>query len=261
MVQDIVNHRVDGQVEAMTIGSEEPDADAYRVWERPEPTSRPAPSPLSRARIVGAAIAIADREGLAGVSLRKVGAALDAGAMRLYGYLSTKDELLELMVDAVYGEMASAGPVDADWRAAIRTIARRTWRAAREHPWFTALLGGRPHIGPNALAHLEASFAALSGTRGLEDIDVAMQALRTINAYVIGAIQTEASELRAELESGMTEAEWQTATGPYIERMLATGRFPNLAQVVRDAAHLPADVVFDQGLDWVLDGIAARLPR
>jgi AcrR family transcriptional regulator len=78
------------------------------VWERPEPLTRPAPAPLSRELIVRAAIAIADDDGLAAVSVRKVAAALDAGPMRLYGYLSTKDELLELMVDAVYGEIMSA---------------------------------------------------------------------------------------------------------------------------------------------------------
>jgi len=238
---------------------QKPDApEVPLVWERPEPVNRPAPGPLSRDRIVRAAIAIADKEGLASVSLRKVGASLDAGPMRLYGYLSTKEELLELMVDAVYGEMAAAGPIDGDWRGALRALAHRTRRAAQEHKWFVDLLGGRPHIGPCALAHLEAWFAALGDTPGFENIDVAMQAVWTVNAYVIGAIRSEASEMRAELESAMNETEWHTATGPYILRMIATGRFPNLAKVVRDAAHPSADIAFDQGLDCVLDGIAVR---
>ena len=230
------------------------------VWERPEPESRPVPTPLSRDRIVRAAITIADEEGLASVSLRKVAASLDAGPMRLYGYLSNKDELFELMVDAVYGEMMSTGPIDEDWRGALRTIAHRTRQTAREHRWFIDLLGGRPNIGPNALEHLEASFSTLSGTPGFEDIDDVMQAIWTVNAYVIGAIRSEASELQAELQSGMNQTEWQTATGPYIYRMIATGRFPALAKVVQDATH-PPHVVFDEGLDCVLDGIAARLPR
>lgn len=174
-----------------------------------------SPSPLSRERIARAAIEIADKDGLASVSLRKVAASLDAGPMRLYGYLSSKEELL----------------------------------------------GSRPHLGPNALVHLEEAFATLGDTPGFEDIDVAMQALRIVNAYVIGAIRIEASELRAELESGMNETEWQTAPGPYMQRMIATGRFPNLARVVQEATHPSADVEFDRGLDRVLDGIAARLPR
>lgn len=231
------------------------------VWERPEPAPRPAPGPLSRERIVRAAIALADKEGLEAVSLRKVGAALNAGPMRLYGYLSTKEELLELMVDEVYGELVSAGPLRGGWREALRTMAHRTRQAAGAHKWFVELLGGRPHLGPNALAQLEASLAALSGAPGFEDIDAVMQAVGTVNAYVIGAIRSEQSELRARLESGMDEAQWQTATGPYIHRMIATGRFPTLARVVRDARHPSFDVVFDKGLDYVLDGIAAQLTR
>jgi AcrR family transcriptional regulator len=212
-------------------------------------------------RIVRAAIAIADAEGLASVSLRKVGAALEAGPMRLYNYVSTKEELLELMVDAVYGEMSSAGPIRGDWREALRSIAHRTRRAAGEHKWFFDLLGGRPHLGPNALAYLEASLAALSDTPGFEDIDAVMRAVRTVNAYVVGSIRIEASELRAELESGMDKTGWQLATWPYIQRVIATRRFPTIAKVVRDAAHPSPDVVFDQGLDCVLDGIAARISR
>ncbi|RKH50208.1 TetR/AcrR family transcriptional regulator [Corallococcus llansteffanensis] len=231
------------------------------VWERPEPDRRPAPAPLSRERIVQAAIEIADKEGLDSVSLRKVGAALDAGPMRLYGYVATKEELLGLLVDEVYGEMNAEGRIRGDWRKALRALAHRTRRAAREHSWFIDLLGSRPHLGPNALAHLEASLAALSDTPGFEDIDTVMLAVGTVNAYVIGAIRTEASELRAELQSGRSKAEWQTETAPYIQRMLATGDFPTLARVVRDASHPSLDIVFDKGLDCVLDGIAARLAR
>lgn len=229
------------------------------VWERPEPMTRPALVPLTREVIVRAAIAIADDDGLVAVSVRKVAAALDAGPMRLYGYVSAKDELLELMVDAVYGEMMSAEPIDPDWREGVRALARRVRSAAGKHPWFVELLGGRPHQGPNALGYLEALFAALDTAPGVENIDSLMRAARTINAYTIGALRNEANEWRAELDTGMDKTGWQTANGPYIFRMIATGRFPHLANVVRDATHPPADEVFEQGLDTVLDGIAALL--
>lgn len=236
-------------------------SDTTPVWERPEPTNRPAPEPLSRERIVRAAIALADQEGLASVSLRKIGAFLDAGPMRLYGYVATKEELLELMVDAVYGEIVSAGPIDDHWRAALRSMAQRIRQAAQAHRWFVDLLGGRPHLGPNALAYLDASLAVLCATPGFEDIDVVIQASWTINAYVLGAIRGEASEQRAELASAMSKTEWQTNMGPYLQRMIATGRFPHLDKMIHDGTHLSADVIFDRGLDCVLDGIAARLPR
>ena len=89
------------------------------VWERPEPPDRPVPASLSRERIVRAAIRLADADGLAAVSLRKVAAALDVGPMRLYGYITTKEELLELMVDAVYAEIRPAGD---GWREALSVV-------------------------------------------------------------------------------------------------------------------------------------------
>ncbi|HUR02183.1 MAG TPA: TetR/AcrR family transcriptional regulator C-terminal domain-containing protein [Nonomuraea sp.] len=245
----------------MTVGRDAADEEPTLVWERPEPPSRPAPSPLSRDRIVHAAIELADTDGLGSVSLRKVATALDAGPMRLYGYLSTKDELLDLMVDTVYGEIAPPTPGGDDWRAALRALAHRTRQAAHRHEWFTELLGGRPHIGPNALAYLEASFAALDQASGFDDIDAVMQAVGAMNAYVIGAVRSEIAELRAERATSTNEQQWQTAHGPYMSRMLATGRYPTLVKVLRDATHPDADTNFDAGLDYLLDGIATHLSR
>lgn len=229
------------------------------VWERPEPAGRPVPSPLSRDRIVRAAIDLADAGGLAEVSLRKVAAALDAGPMRLYGYVDTKEELFDLMVDAVYAEITPAEPAGHDWRATLRTLARRMRQAAHRHEWFADLLGGRPHIGPGALAHLEATMAALNGAPGFDDINAVMRAAGTVHAYILGALRTEITERRAERASGMTEPQWQAASGPYISRILATGRYPTLAELIRDATQPDADTTFDIGLDCVLDGIATRL--
>src|SRR5207249_11394109 len=115
-----------------------------------------------RGRCVRGAIGLADAEGLEGFSRRRVGAAVEAGPIRLYGYLSTKDELLDLMVDAVYDEILPPQPPEppADWRAAVRAIALRTRDAARRHEWFADLLGGRPHLGPRALAYQETVLAA-----------------------------------------------------------------------------------------------------
>jgi hypothetical protein len=181
--------------------------------------------------------------------------------MRLYGYMSTKEELLELMVDAVYGEIVTGKPRSGDWRRALRSIALAKRRAAQRHLWLVDLLGGRHHQGPNALAYLESVLGALSAAPGFEDIDAVMLAARTVDAYMLGAIQRELGELRAERESGMNKAAWNAATGPYRKRMIATGKFPTISRVERDATHrsLDFDVVFEQGLEWVLDGIAGRL--
>ncbi len=131
--------------------------------------------------------------------------------------------------------------------------------AAAAHPWFAELIGGRPTLGPGALAHLETTLGALGSAAGFKDIDDALQAFDTLNAYVIGAIQSEHSTVRAEAQSGMDPNEWQAASRPYLERLIATGEHPILEKVVREATHPRPEVVFDRGLDCVLDGIQARL--
>ncbi|MET7289015.1 TetR/AcrR family transcriptional regulator [Streptomyces sp. NPDC005573] len=225
------------------------------VWDRPEPPDRPVP--LDRERIVAAAIALADEGGLAAVSVRKVAARLNAGPMRLYGYLSTKEELFDLMVDEVNGEiLPEERPVD--WREALRVLSRRTREAALRHEWLADLLGGRPSLGPNGLAVTEAKLAALDG---LADIDTVMRAVETVSAYVIGAIRREVANLRAERASGLSELDWQRASGPHVMNMLATGLFPALAKAVHDGTDVDAGTAFATGLDWVLDAVAAKVAR
>ncbi|MFM9614926.1 TetR/AcrR family transcriptional regulator [Streptomyces niveiscabiei] len=281
------------------------------VWDRPEPPSRPVP--LDRDRIVTAAIALADEGGLDAVSLRKVAARLNAGPMRLYGYIATKEELYDLMVDAVHAEIvpgvgtgagaeteagvevgaesgagtgagaetaarakSAAGPKteagvggDAetsadphqppgDWREALRTLAHRTRRTTLRHEWLADLLGGRPTLGPHGLAVTEAKLAALDGHT---DIDTALRAVETVSAYVTGALRREIAHLRAERATGLTDADWQRASGPHVMNMLATGRFPALAKAVHDGTEADAETTFATGLDWVLDAIATHLTR
>lgn len=231
-------------------------ADSPLVWERPEPPERRAPSPLSRERIVQAAITLADAEGLEAVSLRKVAAALDAGPMRLYRYVDTKEELLELMVDAVYGEIAA--PAGSTWTDVLRSIANGIRDAALRHEWFTDLLGGRPHFGPATLAHTEASLAALQAA-GIDDLDTVMGLIEALDLYLIGAVRKEVTERRAERATGQDEQEWQATTFRYLSRMFATGQYPTLEGAIRDARHRTAAEVFEVGLGYLLDGMSNRL--
>ncbi len=205
---------------------------------------------------------LADRDGLESVSLRNVAKALNAGPMRLYGHVGTKDEMLDLMVDQIYRELLAAGPISKrSWRKGLREIARRMRAAARAHGWFVELIPGRHRVGPHALAFTEASLAAVREEAGFKSIDCAAQALRVLTAYVIGALQGEVGELRAEKQTGMTEAEWRNSHYPYLQRTLESGRFPMIAKLIQEAKHGTPDVEFDQGLECVLDGIALRLLR
>ncbi|MFF1544328.1 TetR/AcrR family transcriptional regulator [Streptomyces sp. NPDC058291] len=225
------------------------------VWDRPEPPPRPVP--LDRERIVAAAVALADEGGLDAVSLRKVAARLNAGPMRLYGYISTKEELFDLMVDEVQAEILPEER-PGDWREALGVLACRTRQAVLRHEWLGDLLGGRPTLGPNGLAVTEAKLAALDG---LADVDTVMRAVETVSAYVAGAVRREIANLRAERATGLSKRDWQRASGPHVTRMLATGRFPALSKAVHDATDVDAEASFATGLDWVLDAVAAKLAQ
>lgn len=201
------------------------------IWERPEPRGRTV-APVDRRRIVAAAIALADAEGLSGLSMRKVAAALQVSPMRLYGYVATKDELLDLMVDAVYGEIAAGLGDHPEREEALLVIAVTTRECALRHEWFVELIGGRPPLGPNALTVMEATAAALDRALGPDGADRIMAALGVYNAYLVGAVRNEVTELRLNRESGTEETQWQASVGAYLGRQLETGRYPTTARIL-----------------------------
>ena len=229
------------------------------VWERPEPRPRAAPVPLSRAKIAGTAIRIADEHGLDGLSVRKIAKELGVGPMRLYDYVINRSELLDLMVDAVYAQIAEAGP-QSGWRATVLANVHRTREVALEHEWFADLLGARPHLGPHAFAVGESTAAALSQAPGVRDIGDLQRALGALNAFIAGALRREITERRTARSTGTDLAAWQAALGPYVTRMLETGRYPTVARLVIDGAHLDADETFHHNLITILDGITGH-PR
>jgi AcrR family transcriptional regulator len=230
------------------------------VWERPEPQPRAAPVPLSRTKIAAAAIRLADAHGLDGLSVRKIAKELGVGPMRLYDYVTNRSELLDLMVDVVYARIAAVGR-HSGWRATVQAIANATRDAALDHEWFSDLLGGRPHLGPHALAVGEATAAALSRAPGGRGIDDLQRALGAFNAFIIGALRSEITERRTARSTGTDEAAWQASLGPYLTRMLETGRYPTVARLVIDGAHLDARETFNHNLSTVLDGITSRRRR
>jgi AcrR family transcriptional regulator len=235
------------------------------IWERPEPDERRASTPLTRAQVVASAVRLADAEGLAAVSIRHVAAALGVRPMRLYSHMSGKDDLLELMIDAVYaeighqagiGDSGRAVPVpDGAWRSQVRTLAHATRDTVRRHPWAIDLLGGRPHLGPHTLDVAEATAAALARAPGLDDPRALRVAVGALNSYLLGALRREVGELRAGESSGLDTTQWQAALGPYLSRQLATGRLPTIEMMVR-APDPDAGAAFETELALVLDSLA-----
>ncbi|WP_067806396.1 TetR/AcrR family transcriptional regulator [Nocardia beijingensis] len=232
------------------------DKDQVSVWERIE---RPTPAPratLTPRRIAEVAVAVADAEGLDAVTMRRLATELGVAPMAAYRYVTGKDELLELMVDFVYGELDLPDSEDG-WRATVRSVALRIREILVTHPWVTRVPCGAPT--PNQLAATEAVLVALDG---LElDVDTAMAVFSTVTAYVHGAVDSEvrlSQTLR--LRGWSTRAEARAGLATQMTWLLNTGRYPMYARYIHDAARKD-DVQwqFQIGLDAVLDGIAARL--
>jgi AcrR family transcriptional regulator len=239
------------------------NAQGYEViWTRPERAGKgPAPS-HSRAEITAAAIALADSEGIDAVSMRKVAAKLGAGTGTLYRYLSRKDDLLDLMIDAVEGEDGGPAPLSGDWRQDLRAFARRARSIIHRHPWVAVLAAGRPTLGPNGLRLAEHTLDSIAELR--LTIDDMLVSLETLQAFVRGYTLGELAEQEAIRRSGLDRDQWMTAHAPYLQKIIADGQHPLVARVVLDAESPHADPRdergFELGLERILDGLSANLP-
>lgn len=243
--------------------NEEQDAPYSVIWARPERAAKgPAPS-LSRAQIAAVAITLADAEGIEAVSMRRLARELGVAATSLYGYVRRKDELYDLMIDAVYGEDGDPPPPSGDWRNDVRGFAHRLRALILRHPWLATLAAGQPTMGPNSLARTEHILTVLDGL-GL-DIDTMTTIVGTVTAYVRGYAIGELAEEEARRRSGLDTHQWMRARGPYVRKIIESGRYPMMTRVVREAKgpHDPdaAEHGFRTGLEQILDGIASHLPR
>lgn len=229
------------------------------VWarERREPEQ---PS-LSRESIVREAVAMLDADGVEALSMRKLGARLNAGATSLYRHVATKDELMELAVDEVAAEIRVPAGADPDWRAAVAEAAQSFRATALRHPWVSSVMGqaGLVYLGPNLMSFSE-RLAALFTSAGFPEPD---QAISTLLAYTLGMSTTEAAWLTTVARSGQTEAEFIDRLMPAAQEA-AAGHANLAASYAESAPRDPArdrDAKFAYGLDVVLDGLALRLPR
>ncbi|GAA3649539.1 TetR/AcrR family transcriptional regulator C-terminal domain-containing protein [Nonomuraea antimicrobica] len=229
------------------------------VWARPRPRRKEQPA-LSREQIVAAALELLDTEGIDALSMRRLGTRLNAGATSMYTHVASKEELLELVVDEVYGEIEPPA-TGAGWRPAVTRSAHSMRAALLRHPWIGSVLGeaGVAYLGPNVLRLSEATLAAFEA--GGFSLEAADQGLNTVTAYVVGRSTSEAAWLTKLARSGHDEQEWTDRLWPAAER--AVRDYPRLRTLYaaqrgghrRDAR----DREFDEGLACVLDGLATRL--
>jgi len=212
-----------------------------------------ARAPLSRERVLETAVAFADRHGLDALSMRKLAEQLDAGAMSLYHYVANKEQLLDGMVDIVFGEIEPPS-LELDWKTAMRRRALSTREALNRHRWAVGLMEGSMNPGPAGIRIREAILGCLREA-GFS-IEMTVQAYSVQDAYIYGfALQERSLPFEsAEESTAMAEATTQQVAD------LAKD-FPYLAEVV--AGHVARvgydfTAAFEYGLDLILDGLGER---
>lgn len=232
----------------------------------PAPGSRPTASPaatttsahgddvpLSRARIVAAAIAVADDEGLGALTMRRVASALGVATMSTYRHVAHKGELVLLMADAAFGEVRPPAGAPG-WRDQLEASARAQWNAYRRHPWLAQVVSvTRPQAMPHGVAHTEAMLAAFEGI-GLDAADI-LHATVTLVAYVRGVALNLEAQARDEQDSGVSDEEWMRGQEA-VYAALSAGRFPHLARMTAKPVELDLESLFEFGLQRLLDGYA-----
>jgi AcrR family transcriptional regulator len=235
-------------------GTAAPEQAASPIWARPERLRRERPA-LSREQIVRVALALADAEGIDAISIRRIAAVLEVSAMALYWYVERKEDVLDLMIDAVYGEDSVSQPVPADWRSHLQEIAVQTRAMMHRHPWFASLIGHRAVLGPNALKQTDYLLGIMSQL-GF-DMTTSMSILAMFNAYIVGFVLGEMGEVEAQRRTGLNKEQWQQQMVPYMqEQVIASGRYPRLARYLAESEERPSDEMFIFGLTRLLEGIA-----
>jgi AcrR family transcriptional regulator len=208
-------------------------------------------TPLTKERVVTAAVALADRDGLESLSMRRLAEELGAGAMSLYHYVPNKEQLVDEMIDVVFGEIEPPS-LDLDWKTALRRRALSTRAALNRHRWAVGLMEGRAKHGPASIRLHNAVLGCLREA-GFS-IELTIQAYSVQDAYIYGfALQEKALPFETADESAAVAEDQQT------EALAA--EFPYLAEVV--AGHVAKvgydfTEAFEFGLDLILDALETR---
>ncbi|HMJ38218.1 MAG TPA: TetR/AcrR family transcriptional regulator [Verrucomicrobiae bacterium] len=211
-----------------------------------DPGTKPR-TPLSRERVLRAAIVVADTSGIDSLSMRNLGQKLQVEAMSLYNHVANKDDILDGIVDLVFSEIEL--PADrADWKSAMRKRAISAHQALLRHPWAPSLMQSRTKPGPATLRHHDSVFGSLR--KAGFTLVMAAHAFSAIDGYVYGfALQ----QINLPLQSKEQVAE----VGDNILRQLA-GEYPYLTEMITEHAMKPGyDYAeeFQFGLDLILDGL------
>ncbi|TDC75195.1 TetR/AcrR family transcriptional regulator [Streptomyces hainanensis] len=227
------------------------------MWRGREPSSRGPKPGLTLERIVEAAVELADRDGIAALSMRNVATALGVGTMSLYRYVPGKSELLDLMLDHV--EAPGPGPAETtgkDWRTALQTVGEGSYRLFLRHPWLLQVNQARPLLGPNALLNFEFTLAALDGL-GLTSREK-IGLITTLDAYVSGLARQHVLAAQANEEAELSQEQFWATQGPVMTLAYESGAYPHVFALDPETFSVESpEYTVRFGLARLLDGFEA----
>jgi len=207
---------------------------------------------LNRERVLEAGVALADREGIAELSMRKLGQEVGVEAMSLYNHVRNKEELLNGMVDIVFSEidLPAAGE---DWPTAMRRRAISARQALKRHPWAIGLMESRAQPGPATLRHHDSVLRNLR--EGGMSIETAAHAYSLLDSYIYGFTLNEQS-----LPFDSSPAKVAEVAGN-IMRDMPAGEYPYLTEMAVEHAMKPGydyGNEFEFGLKMIIDGLQTQ---
>ena len=218
------------------------------------PPKTQEPPRLSRDRLVRAAVELADAEGIEGLSMRRLAEELDAAPMALYRHVANKDDLLDGMVDVVFGELDFS--TGSGWRAAMRERAIGMRQALLRHPWAVGMMeSGTP--GLEGFRHHNATMECLRRLAGLS-FPRAVHAYSAMDSYIYGfALQEKTLPFQDADEAVEVARRRQKAAEDIITPEAFAEAYPFLAEIATQLAESPYDydAEFESGIDLILDGI------
>ncbi|MBW5247703.1 TetR/AcrR family transcriptional regulator C-terminal domain-containing protein [Streptomyces sp. P01-B04] len=225
------------------------------IWARPERAGRGPKPAFSRADIAAAAVRIADAEGLDALSMRKVAAELGCGTMSLYNYVPRKEDLHELMLDAVSAGYEYPDP-SGDWRADLLALAHQARGMMHRHTWVPRLMSPVYGFSPNALRYLEYALSCLDGVDAR--FGEKMELIAMLNGVVTTYTANEIATAERSRSLPWSEEQEQAARTGYLISQIMTGKYPRMAAgFAEDPGPIDLDAVFDRALARVLDSFAS----
>jgi AcrR family transcriptional regulator len=210
-------------------------------------------SGLTRERIVAAGIAIADQDGLARVSVRRIAAQLNSSPMSLYHHVPSKRDLLNLMLDRANADFGWPAKTMTDWRGVLCHFAWESRCCLKQHPWVNQLRATDPEYGPESIRILEWLLTSLSRV-GL-DVKTAIRVIGVLFVFVNGFVAAESLQSSACKREGR-----QSVNHPsFAKAILATGNYPNVKRFIEMSAEIPDDQGFEHALNLILNGVASEI--